>query len=365
MISFVAQHALEIGNYTEILGKEINLTRFNPGGIKEKIANNVFVKNLTPKTKSANLHAYFKKFGPLFSCKVKYEANGECKGYGYVCFEAADDAAKAVAQANGDIVDGTKLEVYSFRTRENRNSSFTVYNNLYVKNVPKKYKNEDLATLFGRFGEIVSAVVIKDKPDSEENRGFGFVCFKNTEDAKKAEESLKIMEIDGQRLFVCRALTQEVRKKQLKEERLRAYKDCNLYVKRFKEDVTDEMLRKAFEEFGTVVSARVMTTSAVNVATGLPEQKTLGFGFVCFSSQENAKRALEAAQTRPILGQMLYVAIAEKKEDRTARYKRVGNHRYQAAYPMQMGYPPRSRVPYVCFVLYNNRTTREDRIIRR
>ena len=201
-----------------------------------------------------------------------------------------------------------------------------------------------MVSLFEPHGEIISAVVIKESPDAKENKGFGFACFKKTEDARVAEEKLANFVIEGQKLYVCRAIPKEERRKQLREERLKVFKDCNLFVKELPEDVDDEKLRKAFEEFGKVVSARVMLEKRQDLATGKTEMKSRGFGFVCYLTKEEAKNALASIPTHQMFGRTLYVAIAEKKEDRIARMSNYyvmpfpGPHP-AAVYPMY-GMPP-------------------------
>lgn len=287
--------------------------------MRDKVSSNLFVKNLPGETKSADLHQAFAGFGKVFSARVKYNPNGTCKGYGYVQYENKDGADKALNEMNGKIFKGSKITVEHFLASGARTASFMKYNNLFVKNIPRKFTDQDLISLFKPHGEIVSAVVIKESPDAPGNKGFGFVCFKSAEDAKNAEEKLKNFSIEGQNLFVCRALPKEERRKQLREERLKAFKDCNLYVKELPEDATDETLKAAFEVFGKVVSARVMLERRQNLETGDTEMKSRGFGFVCFGDKQGASAALVAASSQPILGRTLYVAVAEKKEDRIAR----------------------------------------------
>lgn len=80
------------------------------------------------------------------------------------------------------------------------------FNNLFVKNFPhQNFSEDDLKTRFEKFGEILSIKVVsceKDETnsanqdsDQESNEkapspvnGFGFVCFKNAQDARKALE---------------------------------------------------------------------------------------------------------------------------------------------------------------------------------
>ena len=260
------------------------------------------------------------------------------------------------SEINGKEVKGTKIEVCPFRAREARDSSFTKYNNLFVKCIPKKYTNKDLEALFVQYGPILSAVVIKDVANAIENKGFGFVCFKNTEDAKTAEEKMKSLTLEGQNLYVCRALQKEEHKRKMREDRLKAFKDCNLYVKSLPDEVNDEALKKAFEEFGQILSARVMVERREDIASGKIEHKSKNFGFVCFSNKEEAKKAIAGASTKQIFGRTLYVVVAEKKEERMAKY-------IQGPYPMPMNFygmppmynvPPRARRPPYVFIYITN-----------
>jgi len=334
-------------NYTDIFGSELHLAPFRTGGVRDKITGNIFVKNLPGETKSAEVHQLFAPFGKIFSCRVKYNPNGKCKGYGYVQFDTKEAADKAVAEINGKQFKGSVISVEPFKAREARGASFTKYNNLFVKNIPRRFTDKDLISLFQSYGEIVSAVVIKESPDAKENKGFGFVCYKKAEDAKTAEEKLKNMTIEGQNLYVCRALSKEAHRAELRKKRLETFRDCNLYVKELPEDINDEKLKKAFEEFGKVVSARVMLEKKQDLTTGKTETKSKGFGFVCFNSKEEAKKALEAIQKQPILGKQIYAAIAESKEVRQARMQTMmmmpfpgGMYPPMYGMPPQFGYPP-------------------------
>jgi polyadenylate-binding protein len=58
----------------------------------------------------------------------------------------------------------------------------------------------------------------------------------------------------------------------------------NLYVKHLDLSYTDEAFKNLFDEFGTISSSKVMRVKE----TG----ESKGFGFVCFSSQEEATNAL-------------------------------------------------------------------------
>merc|ERR1712158_50889 len=128
---------------------------------------------------------------------------------------------------------------------------------------------------------------------------------------------------------------QELKKKfeQLKLERLNRYQGVNLYVKNLDDTIDDERLRTEFTPFGTITSAKVMCE----------EGRSKGFGFVCFSSPEEATKAVTEMNGRIIVSKPLYVALAQRKEDRKAHLasqymQRVTGMRMQQM-GQQMAYP--------------------------
>ena len=82
--------------------------------------------------------------------------------------------------------------------------------NLYVKNLPNNFTDEKLKELFGKFGEIRSAKVVKKELESHylvkkvSVKVFGFVCFFEPAKAQEAKQKLKdqTLLINGPRLYV-------------------------------------------------------------------------------------------------------------------------------------------------------------------
>lgn len=74
---------------------------------------------------------------------------------------------------------------------------------LYVGNLSYNASDDDLHGLFGKYGEIKSAEVIKDKY-SGQSKGFGFVEMLNPADAEKALEQNGV-EFMGRNLIVSEA----------------------------------------------------------------------------------------------------------------------------------------------------------------
>ena len=170
--------------------------------------------------------------------------------------------------------------------------------------------------------------------DSGKTKGFGFVSFEDSESAEKAVEELNGSDIGGKTLYVGRAQKKaerqaELKKKfeQLKLERLNRYQGVNLYVKNLDDTIDDERLRKEFTPYGTITSAKVMCE----------EGRSKGFGFVCFSSPEEATKAVTEMNGRIIVAKPLYVALAQRKEDRKAHLASQYIQRMAGMRMQQMG----------------------------
>merc|ERR1711997_1283893 len=217
------------------------------------------------------------------------------------------------------------------------------FTNVYVKNFNEAMTEEDLQKMFEKFGKITSLKLMKSD-DDEKNKGFGFVSFEDAETAESACAELNGSEVGGKTINVGRAQKKaerqmELKKKfeQMKMERMNRFQGVNLYVKNLDDTIDDNKLRQEFEPFGTITSAKVMSE----------EGRSKGFGFVCFSSPEEATKAVTEMNGRIIVAKPLYVALAQRKEDRkaqlTAQYmQRVSGMRMQQmgqmGFPQQTGY---------------------------
>ena len=175
--------------------------------------------------------------------------------------------------------------------------------------------------------------IMEAGPDGK-NKGFGFVSVEDSEPAEKAVDELNGVEMFGKTLYVGRAQKkaerqQELKKKfeQLKLERLNRYQGVNLYVKNLDDTIDDERLRKEFTPYGTITSAKVMNE----------EGRSKGFGFVCFSSPEEATKAVTEMNGRIIVAKPLYVALAQRREDKKAHLASQYIQRMAGMRTQQMG----------------------------
>lgn len=75
---------------------------------------------------------------------------------------------------------------------------------LYVGGLPYSMSDDDLAEAFKAYGNVESAVVIKDR-DSGQSKGFGFVELSSAEEAQAAIKGLDGQELGGRRVRVNEA----------------------------------------------------------------------------------------------------------------------------------------------------------------
>ncbi|PIX61914.1 RNA-binding protein [Candidatus Uhrbacteria bacterium CG_4_9_14_0_2_um_filter_41_50] len=74
-------------------------------------------------------------------------------------------------------------------------------NKLFVGNLPWSVDDQALADLFAKYGEVVSARVVRDRM-TDRSRGFGFVEFTDEASAQGAVEALNETEVEGRAITV-------------------------------------------------------------------------------------------------------------------------------------------------------------------
>ncbi|KAL0700720.1 hypothetical protein Bca4012_056842 [Brassica carinata] len=283
-----AMRAMDILNYTPIRDRPIRIMRSNRDpSTRLSGKGNVFIKNLDATIDNKALYDTFSSFGTILSCKVAMDANGKSRGYGFVQYEKEETAQAAIDKLNGMLLNDKQVFVGHFVRRQDRtreSGAVPRFTNVYVKNLPKEITDDELKKTFRKYGEISSAVVVKD--ESGNSRCFGFVNFESPEAAAVAVEKMNGISLGEDVLYVGRAQKKSEREEELKrkyeQERLEKTQGMNLYVKNLDDSVNDEKLKEMFAEYGEVTSTKVMMN---------PEGLSRGFGFVAYSTPEEALRA--------------------------------------------------------------------------
>ncbi|XP_047448635.1 polyadenylate-binding protein 1-like isoform X2 [Mugil cephalus] len=340
-----AECALDTMNYDILKGRPIRImwSQRDPG-LRKSGVGNIFIKNMDESVDNKALYDTFSVFGNILSCKVVCDEKGS-KGYGFVHFETQEAANRAIVTMNGMLLNdrkvktgtqlvsgianlkarflGKKSQFFShsfvghFKSRKEREVEFGCkamkFTNVYIKNFGEDYTDEKLKEVFSVFGRTLSVRVMKD--EKGRSRGFGFVNYAHHEEAQKAVAEMNGKDLNGKILYVGRAQKRlerqgELKRKfdQIKQDRIQRYQGVNLYVKNLDDTIDDERLRKEFSPYGTITSAKVMTDGS----------QSKGFGFVCFSSPEEATKAVTEMNGRIVATKPLYVALAQRREERKA-----------------------------------------------
>lgn len=134
---------------------------------------NVFVKNLSESTTEEDLQNIFGEFGSITSTIIMRNEDGTPKGFGFVNFENADAAARAVESLNGKTIDNKEWYVGRAQKKSERELELkqrfeqsvkeavdkSQGSNLYVKNLDDSIGDDKLKELFSAYGTITSCKV--------------------------------------------------------------------------------------------------------------------------------------------------------------------------------------------------------------
>lgn len=331
-----AERALDTMNFTEIKGRPCRImwSQRDPS-LRKSGVGNVFIKNLPPSIDNKGLFDTFSVSGNILSCKVATDDAGASKGYGYVHYETAEAAEECISKFNGLSIDDHDITVGLFVRRGER-ADQTGWTNLYVKNFPENWDDEKVKATFATFGAVAS-VLIKRDPEGKSLK-FGFVNFAEHDAAEKALNDLnnKTMDDDTNpgttfELYVNRAQKKTERQREitsriaaLNQERASKYQGMNLYVKNLDESITDENFRETFAKYGTITSARIMRDDNTT---------SKGFGFICYSSPEEATAAVTEMNGKILRSKPIVVTLHQRKELRRA-------HLAATYAPRNMRFPP-------------------------
>ncbi|KAG4305032.1 hypothetical protein PORY_001707 [Pneumocystis oryctolagi] len=345
----VSERALDELNYTLIKGKPCRImwSQRDPS-LRKTGTGNVFIKNLDASIDNKALHDTFTAFGNILSCKVAVDEFGNSKGYGFVHYKTSESAEAAIKHVNGMLLKDKKVYVGHHVSKKDRQSKFDAmklkFTNVYVKNIDPEISEAEFEELFKKFGNVTSLSLSVD--ENGKSRGFGFVNYESHEDAARAVEELHDTEYKDRKLYVCRAQKKHEREEELRKQyeqakldKLNKYNGINLFVKNLDDDIDDERLRQEFSVFGTITSAKIMVDD---------NGKSKGFGFVCFSSPDEATKAITEMNQRMVFGKPLYVALAQRKDVRRSQLESQINARNQLRMQQQAaaaGIPPQYGMP--------------------
>eukprot|EP01097_Dermamoeba_algensis_P003849 TRINITY_DN260_c0_g1_i1.p1 TRINITY_DN260_c0_g1~~TRINITY_DN260_c0_g1_i1.p1 ORF type:complete len:349 (-),score=51.87 TRINITY_DN260_c0_g1_i1:368-1414(-) len=243
----------------------------------------LYVGNLSGRVTEGLLFEIFSAIGPVTTCKIIKDRNGNSAGYGFVDYYDHDTANLALTYLNGRRIYDQEVKVnwaYAAGQKEDTTNHF----HIFVGDLSPDIDDQGLFKAFGAFGSISDARVMWDQTTGK-SRGYGFVAFKKKEDAEHAMTTMN-GEWLGSRAIRCNWANQKMSASDnspLDFESVISSTSSNnttVYVGNLTSDVTEHLLRSIFLEYGYIEEIRIQTAS----------EKT--FAFVKYSSHDQAAKAI-------------------------------------------------------------------------
>ncbi|NWS60189.1 NUCL protein, partial [Chunga burmeisteri] len=289
-------------NGKKLMGLEIKLEKAKSKETmkenkKERDARTLFVKNLPYRLTEDEMREVFEN---ALEIRMVMNKEGNSKGMAYVEFKTEAEANKALEEKQGTEIDGRAMVIdftgEKSHQEHQKGGGERESKTLIVNNLSYAASEETLQELFKKASSIKMPQTNQGRP-----KGYAFVEFPTTEDAKEALNSCNNTEIEG------RAIRLEFSSPAWQKGNMNARGGFNqqsktLFVRGLSEDTTEETLKESFE--GSI-SARIVTDRD----TG----SSKGFGFVDFSSPEDAKAAKEAMEDGEIDGNKVILDFAKPK----------------------------------------------------
>ncbi|EGD76289.1 polyadenylate binding protein [Salpingoeca rosetta] len=303
----VAERAIAEANGKDAGGdRKLRVAPFKPRKQREqeqeertKNFTNVYVKSLRRGADEEELGKLFEPYGDITSKALRtYKLKDTERPYGFVNFADTEAAQKCVEEGEMHQRDIFYVDGMAFEEGKKVED--------FVKTVE----------------ECAGSEVERHHLQVADGKLSGFILFKEhgEETVDKAMTGLpEKMEAATDHISKAKLYVQRAQKKQERIRRLRRrlqerrrelrQRGGNLYVKNFNENVTEEDLRKFFEECGHVMSVKVMRDK---------EGVSRCFGFVTFATREEAESAIAKKNRQPLQDRPIYVAFHLTRQEAAA-----------------------------------------------
>uniref|UniRef100_A0A2H1VJX4 SFRICE_014622 n=1 Tax=Spodoptera frugiperda TaxID=7108 RepID=A0A2H1VJX4_SPOFR len=180
---------------------------------------------------------------------------------------------------------------------------------IFVGDLSPEIETQSLRDAFAPFGEISDCRVVRD-PQTLKSKGYGFVSF-----LKKSEAESAITSMNGQWLgsrsirtnWATRkppAPKNELNSKPLTFDEVynqSSPTNCTVYCGGLTTGLTEELMQKTFQPFGTIQEIRVF--------------KDKGYAFIRFSTKESATHAIVAVHNTDVNGQPVKCSWGKESGD--------------------------------------------------
>ncbi|KAF3439715.1 hypothetical protein FNV43_RR17993 [Rhamnella rubrinervis] len=288
-----------------------------PPGFDSSACRSVYVGNIHPQVTEPLLQEVFSSTGPLEGCKL---IRKEKSSYGFVDYFDRRSAALAIVTLNGRHLFGQPIKVnwaYASSQREDTSGHF----NVFVGDLSPEVTDATLFACFSVYTSCSDARVMWDQKTGR-SRGFGFVSFRNQQDAQSAINDLNGKWL-GSRQIRCNwaakganddkqgsdsKIVVELTNGTSEDGQDKTNEDApenntqytTVYVGNLASEVTSVDLHRLFHALGAGAIEDVRV------------QRDKGFGFVRYSTHAEAALAIQMGNARIISGKPIKCSWGSK-----------------------------------------------------
>jgi len=251
----------------------------------------IFIRNVGKESVYEDFQESVEKFGEV----TDFLNPG--RGFCFLTFSTGKSAKDCVTALNKTEIAG-KVVLMNIAREESESESTSGENcKLFVHGVQQDIDEDDIRAEFESFGQIIDCF--------NPGKGFAFVTFSLPEEAAAAAEALSGKEVFGRIISVNVSKpkvkvpandSKEIKSKKSKKEKKEGVR---VFVNNVSEDTSQDDLKKAFGEYGSV-------TDAYNPGKG--------FAFVNFSTEDEANVAIEEMNGKEVCGKEIECNIARFKK---------------------------------------------------
>ncbi|XP_050217078.1 oligouridylate-binding protein 1-like isoform X2 [Mercurialis annua] len=288
-----------------------------PPGFDPATCRSVYVGNIHPQVTEPLLQEVFSNTGPIEGCKL---IRKEKSSYGFVDYFDRRSAALSIVTLNGRQLFGQPIKVnwaYASSQREDTSGHF----NIFVGDLSPEVTDATLYASFASYPSCSDARVMWDQKTGR-SRGFGFVSFRNQQDAQSAINDLNGKWI-GSRQIRCNWAAKGATSNDDKQssdaksvvELTNGTSDgqesnddapennpqyTTVYVGNLAPEITSVELHRHFHSLGagTIEDVRV--------------QRDKGFGFIRYSTHAEAAHAIQIGNARILYGKPMKCSWGSK-----------------------------------------------------
>lgn len=314
--------------------------------IDDASSTNLIINYLPQTLTDEEFRSLFLSVGPVKNSKiVRDQVSGYSYGYGFIDYQLASDAQRAIDTLNGLQIQNKRIKVAFARMGGDKIKGA----NLYVRNLPKHWKEGELNKLFEPFGKIIQSRVLVEL-SSGVSKGVGFVLYDTRDEAENAIKCLSGKTPEGCTEPILTKFADDNNKKLQRQQmniqyvpvpnfaggpgpmrnNLNRFQRFNpmavnmnfqqgqqngytLFVYNIGSNATDRTLWSLFAPYGTVQKVNIMVDHDKNTCKG--------YGFVTMTNYTEAQTAIQGLHGYYFQGKQLQVSF---KAEKNAQQQQAG-----------------------------------------